>query len=424
MNSAALSRIKRIAIVSDSLPYPRCTGDTMRVAEMIEVLRKAGWEVHFIAPTLNDERDGQDCLKYVDYFHAYITPINLGLLRRLILILLRFLYRIKVLVAKLIRRRFVILPAKDWWGRYPQGLDDFVRTLHNQFSFEVVMVEYIWQYPACGKLPDNVLKILDTHDLQYLRVQEFASRGLRFPLPITQKQEARIFALFNAIIAIQSQEADLIRSMVPGGKVLVVGTSAQPQTSIESDPVPERILYVGGDNPANADGLRRFLEHCWPVIADRYPGASLHVVGNVSRNFPGQKFERVEFLGHVPDVAMEYKQAEVAINPIWIGTGLKIKTVEALAHGKPLVTTGKGVEGMHPAAVKACTIAHSEAEFAEAVMQLLASEDLRRANSERARAFADDMLSLEAVYGDLLAFLDQHARNSSGLVSSASHSAV
>jgi glycosyltransferase involved in cell wall biosynthesis len=121
---------------------------------------------------------------------------------------------------------------------------------------------------------------------------------------------------------------------------------------------------------------------------------------------------------------MEYQRAEIAINPIWIGTGLKIKSVEALAHGMSLVTTAKGVEGMHPAVVNACTIVHNEAEFAEAVMQLLAREDLRRANAECARAFADDLLSFEVVYGDLLTFLDQHARNSPGLVSNASHSAA
>ena len=52
------------------------------------------------------------------------------------------------------------------------------------------------------------------------------------------------------------------------------------------------------------------------------------------------------FLGHKENIEKEYAEATVVINPAWIGTGLKIKTVEALARGKALVTTPKGIEGL------------------------------------------------------------------------------
>ena len=134
----------------------------------------------------------------------------------------------------------------------------------------------------------------------------------------------------------------------------------------------------------------------------------LHVCGYIYRAFLGVKFENVEFLGHIENLEREYAKAMLVVNPCWIGTGLKIKSVEALARGKPLVTTAKGVEGLHQDVQKACLVTNDEEEFANHALHLLTAVVARIHLSEAARNFARRHLNPEVVYKELIDFLDEH----------------
>ena len=176
----------------------------------------------------------------------------------------------------------------DYWQRYPKGLDDFVAELSRRFQWKAVIVEYIWLHQAIDKLNGSVLTLLDTHDVQHKRVEEFASRAMTFPLSITRETESRIFSRFKAVIAIQTAETAVIRDMCPQLRILTVGSSGGPRNGgATSFPVAGRILYVGGYNGANFDGLERFLNSIWPKIRENSPEAELYVCGHVYRAFQG-----------------------------------------------------------------------------------------------------------------------------------------
>jgi glycosyltransferase involved in cell wall biosynthesis len=295
----------------------------------------------------------------------------------------------------------------DYWQRYPQGLSDFVAKLGRRDRWRVIIVEYLWLHPTIAKLPDDITKLLDTHDIQHLRGQEFASRGMTFPLKITREEERRIFNQFDAVMAIQSAEGSLIREMCPQLPILTVGSMGAAQKRVPSRSISGRVLYVGGYNGANIDGLRRFLTTIWPPVIDQCEHAQLHICGYIHRAFVGKQFKGVRFLGHLDDVEDQYAEAALVINPSWIGTGLKIKTIDALARGKPLVTTTKGVEGLNGAIQTACMISNDDPSFVHSVVHLLTSANKRNELSEAASAYAQRHLTPNAVYGELLDFLNR-----------------
>ena len=107
------------------------------------------------------------------------------------------------------------------------------------------------------------------------------------------------------------------------------------------------------------------------------------------------------------NIETEYAKATLVINPIWVGTGLKIKTVEALARRKPLVTTMKGVEGLNSECKKACVVSTDEEDFLKNVIRLLDHVEARESLITAADAFARTHLSTSAVYKDLLNFLSE-----------------
>jgi glycosyltransferase involved in cell wall biosynthesis len=90
----------------------------------------------------------------------------------------------------------------------------------------------------------------------------------------------------------------------------------------------------------------------------------------------------------VPDVADAYAKSDLVVVPIRFGTGLKIKTIEAMGRGLPTVSTTVGAEGLEEAHESALMIADSPAQFTAAILRLLQDETERRRLSEESLAFA------------------------------------
>ena len=417
--ASAVRSGRQIAIICDTVPYPPRSGDNQRIAELISVLREQGWYVHLVLCGLVERRFKKLCRSHVDALHIYSgagmkTRLRNGLRR-----VVRWLDRagkvfglapMETIAGRLLGRPLAPLMI-NYWQRYPQGLSEFVAELQMSFAWNAVIVEYIWLHRSIDKLKNGTVRLLDTHDIQYKRVEEFASRGMVFPLEITRDEERRIFDRFDAVIAIQAAEASIMREMSPRTRVLTVGSSGYFPACASMHPVDGRLLYVGGYNGANIDGLRRFLHGAWPKVLRQIPGAHLHVCGHIQRAFTGQRFENVTFLGHKESLHEEYAEAVVVINPAWIGTGLKIKTIEALNRGKPLVTTPKGIDGMPQAAAQSASIVEDDESFARAIIRLMTDGESRQALSRSALAFANAYLNKRAVYQELFQFLEQARGN-------------
>jgi glycosyltransferase involved in cell wall biosynthesis len=166
------------------------------------------------------------------------------------------------------------------------------------------------------------------------------------------------------------------------------------------------VAIVGSDNPGNVDGLTAFLEDAWPAVLNACPDAELKVYGLLARKVgPAKATTRV---GYTSDLRSAYRESAVVINPLRFGTGLKIKTVEALARGKAVVTTSCGAEGLEHGAGSAFLMEDDMGRFSEAVARLLKDKHSRDRLERAAYEFAAREFGLEQAYGGLLQLL--HAR--------------
>ena len=166
------------------------SGDNQRIAELISVLREQGWYVHLVLCGLVERRFRKLCRSHVDalaiysgtgmklgsetgcvaWFDGWIAPAtSLGL------------PPMETIAGRLLGRP-VAPRVIDYWQRYPNGLSDFIAKLQASFAWDAIVVEYIWLHRSIDKLKNGTVRLLDTHDLQYKRVEEFASRGMVFPL--------------------------------------------------------------------------------------------------------------------------------------------------------------------------------------------------------------------------------------------------
>jgi glycosyltransferase involved in cell wall biosynthesis len=170
------------------------------------------------------------------------------------------------------------------------------------------------------------------------------------------------------------------------------------------------VLFVGNFvHPPNIDAATRLVREIFPRVLGTHPDASLHVVGaNPPPELRAASGRAVTITGRVPDPVPYIERAAVVAAPIRFGGGMRVKVLEALAAGKPLVASRLAVEGLELADGDQFVAAESDEEFADRICDLLADEPLRQRLGARAREWAVENLNWErsvAAYEDLYARL-------------------
>jgi len=209
------------------------------------------------------------------------------------------------------------------------------------------------------------------------------------------------------VLAIQAAEARLMASLLPNTMTLccphgVESISETPQQTHRITPQQSivRIGFVGGGSKENAAAVVWFLREVWPVISTQ--PLELHVYGKVCEQLKQLSLEeRVKLHGLVADLDKAYRQCDFMINPIMHGGGLKIKSVEALAHGKPLIASPEGAVGIDRPDENGVIVAKTRSEFIDAVMLLARSSKIRGAMAGQALAGARHQFAPAASFSAL-----------------------
>jgi glycosyltransferase involved in cell wall biosynthesis len=215
----------------------------------------------------------------------------------------------------------------------------------------------------------------------YARVQ--AGKVARF--------ERAALAAADAVLAVSEGDAARIRSFAPGPRVTVVRNGVDAR-AFAPDPAaarrPDEVLFVGSlDWRPNQDAVLWFLETAWPRVRAARPSAVLRVVGRAPppsfvaavAAAPGASVE-----ASVPDVRPFVSRAAVAVVPLRVGGGSRLKICEALAMGTPVVSTTVGAEGLEIG--DGAAIADGAEALADAVLSALADPAAAAARAARGRA--------------------------------------
>ena len=411
-----------VVFVSDIPLLPPLHGNRVRVRNMIEALRNAGFRVAYVLWE-----------RYTCCHMGMVREIEQLVDRLLVVPLVSEADQVGLYHgrAERIRRRLktiLPLPLADLIQRIPAALN-FLNELHwlqfkghdpkqwcpprLQQALDVVLrgipavavvVDYVY---LTQLLPEprrhGILGAVDTIDLFYRRYEFYRKQRLQPDWFMVDKAvEASLLDLADVVIAIQPREAEILGEMVDPKKVLCIEHGVQEQDrQPEHAAAAEGIVLVASDNPGNVAGLRWFLNTVWPRVLTRHPSAALHVFGPLSEH-PCCRGPRVERHGFVPQARDAYPYGRIAINPLQDGTGLKIKTVEAMAFSRAVVATPVGAEGLEDADGTALRVAEDGLAFANRLCELLADPDEALRLGERARSYAQRRFHPDVVYAPLV----------------------
>ena len=263
--------------------------------------------------------------------------------------------------------------------------------------------------------------ILATYDVEAVKIERFA-RSAALGRRWAWRQEARRAAYFEShnlayydgIIAVSELDKDIFhrRYGYPQERILVIKNGVDPNYFAFSDRrhvQQPTLLYVGVMNYApNRQAAWRLLRRIVPLARRRCPELRLWLVGAA----PDQRLlamndgDRTLVTGRVVDVRPYLASASVFCAPLESGSGTKLKVVEALSSGVPVVATSLAVEGLDLRPGEHFLAAESDSELVSAVARILEDPESAAAMARRGREHVVDRYSWGRIVGELGEWLD------------------
>lgn len=223
---------------------------------------------------------------------------------------------------------------------YPVTLSKYVQKLNANNNFEACIVQYFYLTKLFDEI-DIPIKVLSTHD-------SFAYRNLRVndnSLYLTASEEAKAMQRATHILALQESERNYFEHLSPLSKTYTVYNYYPFHYSEIID--NKNILFLSSKNPYNINGIKWFIDEVLPLIVEDFPTCKLIIGGMICEELSSYAFmKNIELQGYVDNAEKFYSQGDVAINPVFQGTGLKIKTFEAISYDKVVITHPHSQEGI------------------------------------------------------------------------------
>ena len=415
MLTAAGAGRQRILFLTPQLPYPPEQGTAIRNYNLLRQVASR----HEVALLSFDSREGYglpDHPSRVGPLSAFCRPLRvIPVPRRSPADRLRTL-----LTSSLPDMAFRL---------YAPAFVQALREIVSQERYDIVQIEGIelaryglllreWLGAAAPRV------ILDEHNAEYLLQRRAFETDLAYPgrwpaalYSLVQwfrlaHFERRVCRAATAVAACSEADARALQALLPGLEVLVVpnGVDTERYQPGIPDSLPLQhpaIVFTGKmDFRPNVDGVLWFYERVWPIVRATVRDVRFYVVGQSPhrRLDPLRADPQVIITGHVPDILPYFGGADVYIVPLRIGGGTRLKVLEAMSSGLPIVSTTLGAEGIELTPGQHGLLADEPEAFARAVLSVLQDRDrahMGLAASQRARELYDwrsIALRLEGLY--------------------------
>jgi sugar transferase (PEP-CTERM/EpsH1 system associated) len=296
-----------------------------------------------------------------------------------------------------------------------------LRALIAKERFDVIQVEETLLAPYVSTAPGapDTKAVLTFHNLHFVQERRIANierggpqrlwRGMNAGM--MRRYEPAIARRFDRSITVSEADRSLLLGEAPDLTVDVLpnGVDAQALRPLPASSGKPAIVFVGTLNylPCT-DAVLWLVRSILPILRRRFPDLELWIVG---RSPPPQvqalAGEGVFVTGPVPDVTPYYQRAAVAVVPLQAGGGSRLKILEAMALGRPVVSTTVGAEGIEVTSGQDILLADQAEAFAEAVARLLTEDQLWRSVAQAARRFVETHHDWDQIAAQQLAIYDQ-----------------
>lgn len=407
--------MKHILLITPYVPYPLNSGGNQAFYNMVDYLRTRMSVSILLYPRHAGEKRHADTLKQLwpdVTFHLYQPkPEEPDRFVRHPLYL-KWLLKAQASIGRKIRRQrkktrlnpqteeMDLVRAKSTlpnslFGGIESSYADYVARVSRQ-GFDIVQVEFYELISLVYVLPEDVQTVFVHHEPRFVHnaneMQLFreVTPMDRLQFGVARDYERSALSHYKHLIALTEVDRQVLTDFLGHGEHIHVSPAMvkRPEQPGSFQPaVHHRLTFVGSeDHCPNLDAVNWFCHDIIPLLREKGFRFTLQVIGNWRSQYVHDLCKacpELELTGFVDDLHT-FLQGSIALVPIRIGAGMRMKIMDAVSAGVPFVTTSKGVEGLDFRDGEECLIADTATGFAEAVVRLSDDPALQECLSKQA----------------------------------------
>lgn len=378
----------RILLLSNDVPYPPNSGYRLRLYNLLYRIAKEHdiWLVTFLPE--------YEKLTDLDYLSSICREV----------VIVPLAYQGALANPWKAMRYFLMGNPPDLRMYDSREFAEKIRALISRIDFDIIQIEDSHMSIYLDYLPKSLRSraILTFHDVNFQKherlsqVEPKRARRLRLWLHGRQMRrwEPRQAQRFGHCITMSHSDKSILMNANPALKITVLpnGVNTQDYTPLPFPANSVRLLYVGTmEYRPNIDAVTYFCRNIYPIIKEEYPNIEFWIVGkDPAPEVLELEGGGVHVTGEVENLLPYYKDGTICVIPLRAGGGTRLKILEAMALGRPIVSTTIGCEGLTVKNGEHLLIADTPELFASHVLMLLKDKQKWLQLTRQARALAVD----------------------------------
>lgn len=245
-------------------------------------------------------------------------------------------------------------------------------------DYDYILISYVFwtRLIENSKYIKNAKLIIDTHDF----ITPHFKDDKKFELGKYFAEEIRSLSFFDTILVVSIEEKYIFNQFLDKEIHLI---SHPEELKHKSDKKLYDVIYVASDNVHNVKSAKWFFDKVYPLLGK---DIKICVVGKINNNVPAalENVHNIDYIDNLEDV---YSVSRIAICPMLSGTGVKIKVIEALSYGLPIVCNERGVDGLLNKTNNGCLVTNDEKAFASYIERLIFDTEFYKIHSLLAKDY-------------------------------------
>ncbi len=287
-----------------------------------------------------------------------------------------------------------------------------LKQLSKTETFDYVLMEHLSSM-ALGKAIKNwwpnAVRIVDQHNVDHLlykQTHDLSIKKHKKTFNRLKHQESHMYIYADYFIACSAIDVKkflhLNKNRIKG---LLVPNGTTQKNFVQKDYSEPSLIFCGSlDYAPNKNGLLWFYGTIWPKLKTTIKGITLTVIGRNGHDnayAPLKIDSQINFIGEVMDVSPFYHKNNIAIVPLLEGSGTRLKILEAMSFGLPVISTSIGADGINYILNKNIIIANTLEEFEKGIKLLTSNKHLSKTISEKAHQLINNKYQWSVIVGKM-----------------------
>ena len=383
----------RLLMISIELPFPPTSGGRMKSWNMLKYLGQR-MEVGLACPLKYGSQELPEFQRNMPLRHFLFKPVEVGRSGK-----------------NLVKSYLKGIPLNVYRSRSERLLRQVAEVAN---EYDVILLDH---YESFQYLPPNYRGrvIFHTHNATYLMWERYASGEGPLLQRWASALEARRVKAYerkacertDLVFASPNDIDALVAVGAPREKfreTYHLGDDGQLDLpSLQFEETENSLLYIGTLNwEANVDGLLWFFAEVWPLLIKKNPSLTMYVVG--SKPDPrllqaATPYPTIEFTGFVKDLEPYFQKSRLFLAPLRFGSGIKVKVLNSMCRGLPIVTTSVGAEGLAARHMEHLSITDNASEMAASIELLMQDQSAWERIESGSRALVREKYTWQRVLG-------------------------